>query len=36
MTQALRSAPVVLEVRVLDHLVIGWPDVVSLAELGIV
>lgn len=34
LTRALRAALAVVDVRVLDHLVIGWPDVVSLAERG--
>lgn len=35
LTQALRQALALLDACVLDHLVIGWPDVVSLAELGL-
>lgn len=34
LTAALRSALALVDVHVLDHLVIGWPDVVSLAERG--
>lgn len=35
LTQTLRAALALVDVRVLDHLVIGWPDVASLAELGL-
>lgn len=35
LTQALRQALALVDTRVLDHLVIGWPDVVSLAERGL-
>jgi DNA repair protein RadC len=35
LTQTLRQALALVDVRVLDHLVIGWPDVASLAELGL-
>jgi DNA repair protein RadC len=35
LTDTLRRALALLDVRVLDHLVIGWPDVVSLAERGL-
>lgn len=36
LTQALRQALALVDTRVLDHLVIGWPDVVSMAERGLV
>lgn len=35
LTQALRAALALVDTRVLDHLVIGWPDVVSMAERGL-
>lgn len=35
LTAALRSALALVDVRVLDHLVIGWPGVVSFAERGL-
>lgn len=35
LTKALRQALALVDTRVLDHLVIGWPDVVSLAEQGL-
>jgi DNA repair protein RadC len=35
LTQAIRNALAAVEVRVLDHLVVGWPDVTSLAERGL-
>jgi hypothetical protein len=35
LTQTLRAALALVDVRVLDHLVIGWPDVASLAEMGL-
>lgn len=33
-TERLKSALALVEVRVLDHMVIGYPDVISLAERG--
>lgn len=35
LTNALKSALSVVDVRVLDHLVIGWPSVFSFAEHGL-
>ncbi|MBN8508538.1 MAG: hypothetical protein J0L57_08000 [Burkholderiales bacterium] len=35
LTQTLRTALGLFDVRVLDHLVVGWPDVTSLAECGL-
>lgn len=35
LTQTLRQALALVDTVVLDHLVIGWPDVVSLAERGL-
>jgi len=35
LTQALKSALQLIDVRVLDHLVVGQPDVVSFAERGL-
>lgn len=35
LTQAMKAALATVDVRVLDHLVIGWPDVVSFAERGL-
>jgi DNA repair protein RadC len=34
-TSLLRDVLDLVDTRVLDHLVIGWPDVVSLAERGL-
>jgi DNA repair protein RadC len=34
LTDSLRYALTTVDVRVLDHLVIGWPGVASMAELG--
>lgn len=34
LTTALRAALQLIDVRVLDHCVIGWPSVVSMAERG--
>lgn len=33
-TERLKSALALVEVRVLDHMVVGYPDVISLAERG--
>ena len=35
LTAALRAALALVDVQVLDHLVIGWPAVVSMAERGL-
>ena len=35
LTNELRQALAMIEVRVLDHLVVGWPHVASFAELGL-
>ncbi len=35
LTQTLKSALALVDVRVLDHLVVGQSDVVSLAERGL-
>lgn len=35
LTQALRAELALVDTRVLDHLVIGWPEVVSMAERGL-
>jgi DNA repair protein RadC len=35
LTQSLRAALQIVDVRVLDHLVIGWPEVTSMAERGL-
>jgi DNA repair protein RadC len=35
LTATLRTALALVDVRVLDHLVIGWPGVSSMAELGL-
>jgi DNA repair protein RadC len=35
LTQTLMSALELVDVRVLDHLVVGRPDVVSFAERGL-
>jgi DNA repair protein RadC len=36
LTQAIKTAAAVVDVRVLDHLVIGNPSVVSFAERGLI
>ena len=36
LTQSLRAALALVDVRVLDHLVVGWPAVCSMSELGLV
>ena len=35
LTHIVKSALSLVDVRVLDHVVVGWPDVTSLAELGL-
>lgn len=35
LTRTLQAALGLVDVRVLDHFVIGWPDVVSFAERGL-
>lgn len=35
LTGTLQTALAQVDVRVLDHVVIGWPDVVSMADRGL-